>query len=182
MYEIKDRWTREVMHKVADATTMREAVAWLCVEAAKEGTRADLTRANLTDADLTRADLTRADLTDARINRLSLARLDFFAVLDVAPASAEALLVALRAGKIDGLTYTGECSCLLGTIARTSGQDVDDLPGLPQNSSRPAEQWFVQIRPGHTPEISAVAALTEVWILEWMAAQANASPRDTVLT
>jgi hypothetical protein len=137
-------------------------------------TRADLTRADLTDANLTRADLTRADLTDADLTRADLTRAenDLHAVLNAAPKEVSGLLAALRAGEIDGSTYTGECACLVGTIANVRECAVADLPSLiAPDSSRPAERWFLALRPGMTPENNQIAKITEGWIEEWIGRQ-----------
>jgi hypothetical protein len=128
--------------------------------------RAVAARANLTGADLTGAYLTGADLTDADLGGI---RSDFRSVLDSAPNEVTGLLVALRAGAIDGSTYTGTCSCLVGTIARVLGCDYTEITGLEPDSSRPAEKWFLAIQPGATPDNHQVAAITEGWILEWQA-------------
>jgi hypothetical protein len=144
-------------------------------------TRADLTDANLTDANLTDANLTRANLTGANLTRANLtgaggllaiaaARADVNAVLEKAPEQASAVLGALRAGRVDGLKYYGECACLLGTVANARGCDADEIPDLPRDSSRPAEVWFMRIRPGHTPDWCPYAALAAQWIEEWIAA------------
>src|SRR3546814_18289519 len=58
------------------------------------------------------------------------------------------LIKALKAGRVNGSTYSGECACLVGTIANVRGVDVDTLE---QDSRRPAEQWFLMIREGATP-------------------------------
>ena len=130
-------------------------------------TGADLTGAilrwaNLTGADLTGADLTRADLSSIKS--------DFSLVLDAAPSEIPALLTALQAGKIDGQVYTGECACLVGTIANARGCSPYAMPGLMPNGGRPAERWFLAIKPGDTPDSNPVSKITEGWILEWQAA------------
>ena len=76
---------------------------------------------------------------------------------------ADALLVALRAGRVDGLTYYGEC-----TIARASGIEHDEIPGVTPDAGRPAERWFTRIRPGHVPDLFPVAALTWMWVEEFI--------------
>lgn len=37
------------------------------------------------------------------------------------------------------------------------------------NSARPAERWFLQLRPGDTPATSEVARITLEWIDTWLA-------------
>ena len=126
-----------------------------------------LSDANLRDAILSGADLSGAILRDAD---LSAIRDDLFDVLDSAPDEVPAVLAALRAGKVDGSTYSGECSCLVGTIATTRGKGINDLGALVPNSDRPAERWFYGIRVGDTPENSVISRITAEWIEQWIAA------------
>jgi len=80
------------------------------------------------------------------------------------------VLAALRAGKIDGSTYSGACACLVGTIANERHAGIDCLEGITPNSTRPAEKWFMAIRPGMTPDNNHVAKIVEGWITDWMVA------------
>ncbi len=134
---------------------------------------ANLEGANLEGADLEGADLEGAYLEGAYLEGAYLEgadleeiRGDFFAVLDTQPAEVPGLLAALNAGKIDGSTYTGECACLIGTIANVKGCWYRQLAVQP-NSDRPAEIWFMNIRPGMTPENNGFAALAAKWVAEW---------------
>ena len=129
-------------------------------------TGANLTLANLTGANLALADLTRADLTLADLNAI---KRDFYKILRYATAEISGLRAALMEGKIDGVTYEGECACLVGTIANTRKCAYGAMPGILPNGGRPAERWFLAIRPGITPENNAVAALTLQWIDEFTA-------------
>ncbi len=109
-------------------------------------------------ANLTRADLAGADLTPIRE--------DFWAVLSAAPGEVAGLLAAVRDGRIDGTQYTGECSCLKGTLDTLRGTASDYGP-LAHDSSSPSEMFFLAISPGETPERNPVAAIVETWITEW---------------
>jgi hypothetical protein len=147
---------------------------------------ADLRGADLSDADLSDADLRGADLSDADLRGADLRgaddrrhplwgfRLDFFDVLDQAPAEVAGLRAALVDGKVDGSTYTGACACLVGTIANTRGVPVDQV-GLPRDADRPAEQWFIPIREGdqavaldHLPEGHNEGVFRASWALSWL--------------
>jgi hypothetical protein len=141
-------------------------------------TKADLTRANLTGADLTRANLTKADLTRADLTKadLSCIREDFQLVLDSAPAEVVGLRLAVTEGRIDGSTYTGDCACLIGTIANVRQSDFYELPGLVPNDDRRAERWFLAIHRGDKPESSQIAAITLGWIDEWIADRREPKP------
>lgn len=136
---------------------------WLAGES--DGKRMNLIRADLSGADLSGADLIRADLQRVRE--------DFFTVLAAVPNEVPGLLAALQAGKINGQVYSGECACLVGTVANVRGCQLSmsgfGLKELQPDPSRPAERWFMHLSPGHTPAISQVARITEGWILEWMA-------------
>jgi hypothetical protein len=130
---------------------------------------ADLSDANLSDADLSDADLSGASLRGADLSDANLTSIrdDIWAVLSSAPAEVPAVIAALKAGRVDGSTYSGECSCLVGTIARAREVGVDDIESLRPNSSRPAERFFMGIRSGDTPETSQFSALALAWTQEW---------------
>jgi hypothetical protein len=132
-----------------------------------------LTRAVLTGTDLTRAVLTRADLTRADLGPI---RGDFFDVLRRAEGEVPALLAALRAGKVDGSTYTGACACLAGTIANARGVHYETLDFV--DSDRPAERWFLAIKKRDTPATNPVAKITERWIEEFMALAGAGEPDE----
>jgi hypothetical protein len=94
---------------------------------------------------------------------------DLRLVLTLARSEVDGLLAKLRAGQVDGSCYEGSCSCLLGTIATERHCAYTDIPGLAPNSSRPAERWFLGIKPGDTPENSQIAKITEEWIEKFLA-------------
>ena len=100
--------------------------------------------ANLTSADLRYANLTSADLRSYQA--------DMWMTLTAAgdPNEVRFLIAALKAGAVDGSTY-GEgksCACLVGTIARFKGESGD---ARDHDSDRPAERWFMMIKPGDVP-------------------------------
>ena len=122
---------------------------------------ANLSRANLSGANLSRANLSGANLSDAN---LRIIRADIFEILLTAPGEVSALLGAVRGGKIDSSTYSGECACLVGTIAKARHIPVEKLA---RDSFRPAERWFLGMKPGDTPENNQIAKITECWIVEF---------------
>jgi hypothetical protein len=126
---------------------------------------ADLGDANLGDANLRGADLRGADLGDAN---LAYFRDDFWAVLSAAPAEVPALIAALREGRVEGSTYEGACACLVGTIANARGCEYSHVTDLAPNSWRPAEQWFLGIHTGDTPETNAWSARAVAWAETWL--------------
>src|SRR3546814_6377319 len=74
------------------------------------------------------------------------------------------LIKALQAGRVNGSTYSGECACLVGTIANVRGVDVATLE---QASRRPAEQWFLMIREGDKPGAETGGGCAAGKALEW---------------
>ncbi|MDN7894509.1 pentapeptide repeat-containing protein [Burkholderia cepacia] len=138
---------------------------------------ADLSGANLHDADLRGADLRGAYLHDADLRGANLLpiKADFIEVISQAPREVPALIDALKAGRVDGSTYSGECACLVGTIANVRGIDVDsDEFGIPKDSSRPVERFFMAIRKGDTPETNAASKLALEWAETWLDTQRKA--------
>ena len=132
---------------------------------------ADLSGANLSGADLRGADLSGADLSGADLRRANLSyfKSDFFDVLFRAPKEISGLREYLLAGKVDGSCYQGECACLLGTIANIRHCDYDAIGnGISPDSSRPAEQWFMSIKKGDTPETNNISKITVEWIDEFV--------------
>jgi uncharacterized protein YjbI with pentapeptide repeats len=135
---------------------------------------ADLRRANLSGADLREAYLSEADLRGADLSEayLSEAKDDLMKVLAAAPDEVSGLREAMVAGKIDGSQYSGECACLVGTIANLRKCDVDSLAGITRDSSRPAERWFIMFKPGDTPKNHQLMKMTVGWLDEFLKSQA----------
>ena len=129
---------------------------------------ANLGGANLRGANLGGADLGGAYLRGAYLDERALRpiRADLFDVLLRARDEVPALLETLRAGKIDGSTYEGDCACLAGTIAKARHVDYRALGFI--DSGRPIERWFTGIKEGDTPENNTIAKITEGWIVEFM--------------
>jgi uncharacterized protein YjbI with pentapeptide repeats len=105
-------------------------------------------------------------------------KLDLWSVLDQAPAEVGGLRAALVEGRVNGSTYEGACACLVGTIANVRQISVHEID-IPQDSSRPAEQWFMPIAEGHkTVELDALdkdtsegvfrASVALVWVDQWI--------------
>ncbi|WP_175806620.1 pentapeptide repeat-containing protein [Burkholderia cenocepacia] len=133
---------------------------------------ADLSGANLSGAYLRGANLSGAYLSDAYLLPI---KADFIEVISQAPREVPALIDALKAGRVDGSTYSGECACLVGTIANVRGIDVDsDEFGIPKDSSRPVERFFMAIRKGDTPETNAASKLALEWAETWLDTQRKA--------
>ena len=121
--------------------------------------------AYLKGAYLKGADLEGADLEGAYLKG---PKEDFWKVLGSAPHEVDGLRKAMVDGRIDGSTYEGECACLVGTIANVRQASYDNLGnGISPNSGRPAEQWFMSIKKGDTPETNNVSKITVEWIDEF---------------
>jgi uncharacterized protein YjbI with pentapeptide repeats len=133
---------------------------------------ADLSRANLSGANLINTDLNGVNLSNADLSRANLRNVqkDLNKILEKARDEVEGLLTALKEGRIDGSCYTSHIACLVGTIANIRHANYKELSGIEPDSNRPAERWFLAIRKGDTPSTSQIAAITEKWILEFLAA------------
>jgi uncharacterized protein YjbI with pentapeptide repeats len=130
---------------------------------------ADLSGANLSGANLSGANLSDADLSGANLSGANLRgfRADFWDVLLRAPHEIAGVRAALVEGRVDGSTYSGECACLVGTIANVRQADYSELGNnLNPDSGRPAEQWFMGIRKGDTPETNQQSKLAVEWLDE----------------
>ncbi len=132
---------------------------------------ADLTGVNFSDSSLTLINLREANLETIRADILS--------ILDTFPDEVSGLLSTLRAGNVNGCAYDGKCSCLIGTIARQRKCDVHNLPNCKPDAYRPAERWFLAIRPGHRPDSCKIAEITDEWIAEWMKEHGQPLPLST---
>ncbi len=137
---------------------------------------ADLSSANLSYADLSSANLRSANLRSANLRSanlrsadLSSIKHDFWAVLTCAKNEVGGLRLALVEGRINGSSYTGECACLVGTIANTKHCSIEALPSLKADADRPAERFFLGIGVGDTPDKSAHAKIALEWLDEWAA-------------
>ena len=132
---------------------------------------ADLYGANLYGANLRGADLSSADLSSANLRYADLSyadlrsvKADFWAILTTARKEIPGLITAMREGRIDGSTYSGECACLVGTIANVRHVSADTLE---QDSRRPAEQWFLMINKGDKPGDDSGGGFALQKALEW---------------
>ncbi|KDB58419.1 pentapeptide repeat-containing protein [Bordetella bronchiseptica] len=141
---------------------------------------ADLRGANLRGADLGGANLRGADLRGADLGDANLTpiRDDMWAVLSATPTEVPALIAALKAGRVDGSTYQGECACLVGTLANAREVSYSSIESLEPNSSRPIERFFLSISRGDTPGTNQFSKLALEWAEEWLARmQAAFSPQ-----
>jgi len=117
----------------------------------------------LSGANLSGANLSWADL--------SVIKADFFYVLLNAKKEVGFLKQAVIDGKIDGSTYSGECRCLSGTVEKSAiihnGQDQEKNVKRILDcraSTRPAERFFLAIRPNDTPENNQASKIVLGWI------------------
>jgi len=130
---------------------------------------ADLRGAHLSGANLSEAYLREADLRGAHLSGANLMpiKADVWEILLHAIPEVPALAAALREGRVDGSTYRGPCACLCGTIANARQAELDEMPGITPDSSRPAERFFLAIRKGDTPANNAVSAVALEWVEEF---------------
>ena len=172
--EIKNRFTGKVIFELeTENNTIKNTVE----TAVKQGVSlsganmsgadmsgANMSGANMSGANMYRADMYRADMSGADIDQI---KADFFLILLYAKNEVLGLENALINGMVDGSTYSGECCCLVGTIANVKGCNYEMLDGIKPKSSRPAERWFLGIRKGDTPETNQISKITLEWIEEF---------------
>ncbi len=134
---------------------------------------ASLRNASLDGASLDGASLVGASLDGASLDGANLTKIrdDFLSVLDAVPFEVPGLEIALEEGLVNGSTYTGECACLVGTVAKIRECDIQSINRLTPDSTRPAERWFTAISP-RMPVTHPVVAITLGWIREWYALKA----------
>ena len=146
---ITKRWSPTVVFTSETAKTKGEAIKEALAQ-----------KINLSGSNLSGSDLSGSDLQPIRD--------DIWAVLSSAPAEVEGLRLALIEGRVNGSTYTGECACLVGTIANVRGCGIEKLPLLRQNSRRPAERFFLGIAKGDTPSNNPVSKMVLEWVDQWL--------------
>jgi hypothetical protein len=140
---------------------------------------ANLSGANLSGANLSGANLRGANLSGANLRGAYLLQFkqDFIAEVLKLPNELEALRISIVEGKIDGSTYSGDCACLAGTLAKAyykgdlegdySGENIQ-VNGFcyTADANTPREQWFMQIKPGDTPDKNQAAQIALEWLDE----------------
>jgi len=104
---------------------------------------------------------------DGQEHIFAISKNDVWAILLPAKNEIAGLKNALIEGKINGTAYTGDCACLVGTIAKVRQCDYELMPHITPDGGRPAEMWFRGIDPGMTPENSPKVKLTMKWIDEF---------------
>ena len=121
---------------------------------------ANLRGANLRDANLGGANLWGANLWGARLRganmrgaiigdaNLRMFKADVWMTLAQNPNEVSGLIDAMREGRINGSAYSGDCACLVGTIANVAKKPVESYKCIP---SSPAESWFAMIETGDRP-------------------------------
>ena len=138
----------------------------------------DLRGSDLSGSDLSSVNLRLANLSGANLSGadLSGAKQDMIAEILRLPNELDALRAAIIGGKIDGSTYSGECACLAGTMAKTSGLIVNsgdeigvDAAPFHVDACSPRERFFLAIKAGDTPETHPCSAIALGWVDEAIA-------------
>jgi hypothetical protein len=125
-------------------------------------------------------------------------RRSMFEALDRAPDRSLHLLTALRAGRVNGFWYYGECACLIGILSGSNQRNIDaqiarvnavtcglrtvhggytDTPP----EIIPAEQLFLTIRPGDTPANNKYSRYAEECVMDWLRYRAKSGPEEAGL-
>ncbi len=152
------------------------------VNASLDGARLDgasLDGARLDGASLVNASLDGARLDGARLDgarldgaRLDGIRADFLAEVLNMPNELDSLRDTIIAGKIDGSTYSGECCCLAGTLAKSrgignyNGETIKNGRDFHANASSLRERFFTAIKKGDTPETNPASKIVLQWTEE----------------
>ena len=110
-----------------------------------------------------KADLSQANLSWADLRYI---KHDVWGILLNAIPEVPALRQATIDGKVDGSTYSGECSCLCGTIGKARSKSAYDLEGIETNSDSMAERFFMK---GDTPETNGASKVVLGWADEFLA-------------
>lgn len=175
--QIKNRYYDSVIfeHECEDNTMAKTVLRAIACDANLRG--AHLKDANLRDAHLRYADLRGANLryADLRYADLSSIMFDFFGRLSVVSNEAQALLDAIKGGKIKGSSYEGDCCCFVGTVAKNMDLNYENVPGLKPDETSLTERWFLGIKEGDTPETSQISAITADWVEAFIANQKGAA-------
>lgn len=131
---------------------------------------ANLVGAYLEDADLRGANLEDTNLVGANLGDANLRTFkhDLWGILIRYKNEVPELVNYIKQGKIDGSCYSGECSCLMGTFAKIKNADIEDNEFSIKDDRSPAEQWFVMIKPGNTPENNFASKMALEWIEEFL--------------
>ena len=161
--QIKNRWSLAVLFE-GEFGSLK-----LAVEAAVEK-KVNLRGSDLSGSDLRGSNLRGSDLRDSNLSGSNLRpiRDDVWSVLSASPREVPALREAIAEGRIDGSCYQGVCACLVGTLAKARGVTENDIPGLTPQGSRPAERFFMSIKPGDKPAKSQHAKIALQWVDEWL--------------
>ena len=162
MFQIKSRITSKVLFEC-------ELDAEVAVQSYRFRLGFAVRKAVSTDANLTGANLADANLAHFRS--------DMIAEILKLPDELEALRTAIIGGLIDGSSYSGDCACLAGTLAKArglpagySGESIV-FNGMQfiADSSSPRERWFMMIKPGDTPDTNQASRLALEWVNEAIA-------------
>jgi hypothetical protein len=84
---------------------------------------------------------------------------------------AEGVVATIRRGLMDGSSYgtLETCGCFLGSAAKKAGKTVEQFcaeRGIVKDGSSPAEEWFMAVCVGDTPENNYAAKKGVEWIEE----------------
>jgi hypothetical protein len=167
-FEVRNRWTNKVRF-TAEISCAPDASVYVKLGLAVRWARksgADLRDANLSGANLRGANLRGANLRGANLRDANLRsfKADMWMTLAQNRSEVPFLIEALKNGKVDGSQYTGECACLVGTLANAKNADPY---ALEHNSSNPAEIWFAMINEGDKPGDDTGGGFAAQKALEW---------------
>ena len=122
--------------------------------------------------------MTRKDLpTLEELDEWDACKADVYDVLARFPNEVPGLLAAIEEGRIDGNSYKGRCSCLIGTLGTLqvgttvwtkNFVELMYAAGREPNGMSLAERVFSPIAPGETPATSERSSLVRDWVRDWL--------------
>ena len=126
--------------------------------------------ADLRGADLIRADLSGADLSGViawqSTEWARQAKQQLRYILSYCRPEVPGLIEKIKAGKVDGTQYEGECTCLIGSLG--NDRAVEHIPDYTKGLHNLSEQLFWQIKEGDTPETSEFSKMALEICLEFV--------------
>ena len=135
-------------------------------ESEKETIKEALQEAALQDADLRGADLRGIGFEKLPQKYIDDCSRDILYVLHYLRDEVPFLRKKLIAGEVDGSQYSGDCACLVGSLAKAEKDNAkyDDvekfckaIPFYTMGTHNMGESWFLNIRKGDTPDNNGFA-------------------------
>ncbi len=174
IYELYQTWTDDEKKQALAAMTPTRRAELLAALRSAGFTASALRSAGFTASALLSAGFTASEVLSAGNPELT-AKTDIQEkAKKMGVAESRFVVDQLKRGLLEGQSYgtVQSCGCFLGTAAKKAGMGVTEFCqkiGIEKSSSSPAEQWFLDVRIGDTPENSHAAKMGVEWIEEVLA-------------